>query len=65
MRRTRAGLLLQGSLQHLPDMDVVRSKMPAAYGVQVVTRELSASEFSAAQSLAESKYATREWTERV
>ena len=65
MRRTRCGLLLQGSVQELPTTVVLGSQMPAAFGVQIVTREISPSEFSEAVSLTRSKYATAEWTERV
>ena len=65
MRRTRNGLLVQGSLQELPAMEVLGSHMPAAFGAQIVAREISSSEFSEAESLARSKYATSEWTERV
>ena len=65
MRRTRDGLLLQGSLQHLPALDLVVSKMPAAFGAKTGGRGIEPSEFHDANSLAVSKYATREWTERV
>ena len=65
MRRTRAGLLLQGSLQQVPVRVFVESGLPAAFGEQVVAREIAEPEFSAAKALAGSKYSTREWTERV
>lgn len=65
MRRTRSGLLLQGSLQEFPAMETLRMGLPSAFGERVVGREIFSSEFASAESLARSKYATREWTERV
>jgi len=65
LRRTRDGLLLQGSLQTLTAPDIVCVRLPEAFAAQVVTREIAPQEFVEAESLARSKYATREWTERV
>jgi len=65
LRRTRAGLLLQGSIQQLPDCEALRPRLAAAFGARVVEREMSPSEMAEAESLAFGKYATREWTCRV
>lgn len=65
LRRTRAGLLLQGSIQQLPDCEALRPRLAAAFGARVVQRDLSPSEFTEAESLAWEKYATREWICRV
>ena len=65
LRRTRAGLLLQGSIQQLPDCEALRPRLAAAFGTRVIGRELSPSEMAEADSLALGKYATREWTCRV
>ena len=65
MRRTREGLLLQGSLQCCPALDILGSRLSMAFSGRVSGREIAASEFSGAESLAAAKYGTREWTERV
>ena len=65
MRRTRDGLLLQGSVQGLPALDVLGLRIPQAFGAQVIARKIAPSESSDAGSLARSKYATPGWMERV
>ena len=46
-------------------MEVLRLRLPAAFAAHIVTREIAQAEFAEAESLARSKYATREWNERV
>jgi lipoate-protein ligase A len=65
MRRTRGGLLLQGSVQELPELENLRPSLPLAFGAEVIAREILPSALAGAESLARSKYSTREWTERV
>jgi lipoate-protein ligase A len=62
-RRTRDGLLHQGSIQ-LANSDVLRDRFAARFARSVRRRDLAAEEVERAESLALKKYATREWLER-
>jgi lipoate-protein ligase A len=63
-RRTRQGLLHQGSIQHVPGIDEWRDSLSNAFGVQVRSRPVAAQEIAAAQSLVESKYGREDWLRR-
>lgn len=65
LRRTRNGLLLQGSVQGLPALDALPSRISDAFATQVMRRTISPPEFAEAQALARSKYAAPQWTGRV
>jgi len=65
-RRTRNGLLHQGSVQ-VAERDVrvcLRSALPKSLGQRVTSRELTEREFAEATRLAAEKYATRAWLYR-
>ena len=65
LRRTRHGLLLQGSIQELPALETLRPRLVSAFAMCVVTAECTPSQLAAAESLAAEKYATPAWTMRV
>jgi lipoate-protein ligase A len=65
LRRTRHGLLLQGSIQELPALESWRPRLASAFAAQVLSGECTPAQLAAAHALAEEKYATREWTARV
>jgi len=65
LRRTRDGLLFQGSIQELPGLDLLRSRLAPAFGTQTVGRSLSPQEIADAEELAHSKYGTPAWNARV
>ena len=65
LRRTRHGLLLQGSIQELPALESLRLRLASAFAACVVTAECTPSQLAAAESLAAEKYATPAWTMRV
>ena len=65
LRRTRHGLLLQGSIQELPGLESLRPHIASAFATEVLIAECTPQQTSAAESLAERKYATPEWTMRV
>jgi len=65
LRRTKCGLLLQGSIQEIPGVELLRSRLAAAFGAKVLASEITSRQFSDAETLAAKKYATREWTMRV
>ena len=65
LRRTRHGLLLQGSIQELPALETLRTHLASAFAPQVLAAECTPSQLAAAESLAAEKYATPEWTMRV
>lgn len=65
MRRTREGLLLQGSMDGISAMDRVRPLMAGAFGMRVTQEAVSPEMLDAAGSLALAKYGTREWMRRV
>lgn len=64
-RRTRAGLLHQGSIQNaslLASVDATR--LGAALSSQVARREVAASEMLSARDMAREKYASKKWLRR-
>lgn len=63
-RRTKAGLLHQGSIQQVNLPLGFAEKLPRALAKESRIRELSASEICSAKLLAASKYATVEWLQR-
>ena len=65
MRRTRDGLLLQGSIQSLPALEALRTRIAAAFSTNVITTDFAPQQIAEAELLATEKYATREWTMRV
>jgi len=62
-RRTRAGLLHQGSIQHAPSSELAAA-LPHVLAANVTQRPLSAEELLEAQSLAGTKYRTEAWLRR-
>jgi lipoyl(octanoyl) transferase len=64
MKRTRGGLLIQGSVQEVPGLDRIRESFADAFGTRVVAADLSSGVMSAAESLAQTKYGASEWTAR-
>jgi lipoate-protein ligase A len=65
LRRTRAGLLLQGSIQELPGLELMRSRLASVFGRHVVAGKITAQEVVDAAALARAKYATPGWNSRV
>ncbi len=65
LRRTRHGLLLQGSIQEFPDIERLRPRLAGAFAKTAVAASCTDAQLAAAQSLALEKYATGEWTTRV
>jgi lipoate-protein ligase A len=65
LRRTKSGLLLQGSIQEISGIEALRSRLAAAFGAQVIATEITTQQLAEAEILAVEKYATREWTARV
>ena len=63
-RRTRAGLLHQGSVQGIDLPDDFAVKFAAKLAAKVIQRPIKAEELPAALALAESKYATPQWMRR-
>lgn len=64
-RRTRAGLLHQGSIQPVPGRLRDRcGALPSAFGTAVEKRSLRAEELSAAKVLAARKYGTVDWARK-
>ena len=63
-RRTKAGLLHQGSIQSVNLSLSLAGRLPRAFAAESRARELTASEVSSAEHLAASRYATREWLHR-
>lgn len=62
-RRTRRGLLFQGSIRGVPDQ--WRATLPAVFSSCVETRDFTTEELAAAGRLASEKYASDAWTRRV
>ena len=60
-RRTRWGMLHQGSIQSPDSREILREKLAAAFGEQVRRQELSASIEEDALRLASEKYGTPAW----
>ena len=65
LRRTKCGLLLQGSIQEIPHLEALRPRLASAFASTVLATEITPQQLAAAESLAAEKYATREWTMRV
>ena len=65
MRRTRQGLLLQGSIQELPGLETLRPRLSSAFAKETVAAECTPAQLALANALAAEKYATPEWNERV
>ena len=65
MRRTKCGLLLQGSIQEIPDLEDLRHRLATAFAAKVIAAEYTPQQLAAAEKLAAEKYGTREWTMRV
>lgn len=65
LRRTRDGLLLQGSIQELPALESLRPRLASAFAAHVLSAECTPAQLAAARALATEKYATPEWTARV
>ena len=65
LRRTKRGLLLQGSIQEIPNMETLHPRLACAFASQVIVAEYTPKQLADAESLAAEKYATREWTTRV
>jgi lipoate-protein ligase A len=65
MRRTRHGLLLQGSIQMPYTLETLRGILAPAFGQKVCAGQCTSAQLAAADSLALKKYATPEWTMRV
>ena len=64
-RRTRAGLLHQGSIQPIPAGFREEAKtLSSAFAEKVQPQELRATQLRAAEALAAEKYATAEWLRR-
>ncbi len=65
LRRTKCGLLMQGSIQEIADVETLRPHLASAFASEVIAVEITPQQLAAAESLAAEKYATREWTMRV
>lgn len=65
MRRTRHGLLLQGSIQGARDNGMLRCRLARAFGRHVDGLASGPALIARAAALAASKYSTVAWTERV
>ena len=65
LRRTRHGLLLQGSIQALPALEILRPRLASAFAAHRLAAGCTPAQFAAAHSLALEKYATPAWTMRV
>ncbi len=65
LRRTRHGLLLQGSIQDLPDLESLRPILTASFGKQVSSGAFAKEQLACAETLAAEKYGRSDWTMRV
>jgi lipoate-protein ligase A len=65
LRRTRHGLLLQGSIQELPALETLRPRLAAAFAARITAAACTPAQIAAADALARGKYATPAWTMRV
>ena len=63
-RRSREGLLHQGSIQCAVLPDEFPDRLPFAFAARVTRRDLGATVTEAATELAIEKYQTQEWTRR-
>jgi lipoate-protein ligase A len=64
LHRTRHGLLLQGSIQKTPDLEILRPLLAGAFAAQAFAEQCTPAQLAAAESLALEKYATPAWTMR-
>ena len=64
-RRTKCGLLHQGSIQRVDDAAGISAALVCEFGSQHSTRPLASEIQIAAALLSREKYATEEWTRRV
>jgi len=64
-RRTRHGLLHQGSVQLSSGQDLLRERLANAFSPGVKPRELTPDEFAAAGELAKAKYGSEGWNRRM
>jgi lipoate-protein ligase A len=64
-RRTRAGLLHQGSIQGVPMDGDFRAGLAGRFGRRIVQRVLDADAIAWAQALAAAKYATDAWLRKI
>jgi lipoate-protein ligase A len=65
LRRTRHGLLLQGSIQDLASLETLRVHLACAFATHVLAAGCPPDRLAAAESLAREKYSTRAWMMRV
>lgn len=65
LRRTRHGLLLQGSIQEVPAIEALRPRLASGFAARVLAAEITPSQMAAAELLAAEKYAASAWTRRV
>ncbi len=63
-RRSRAGLLQQGSIQHVDLTDNFGVRFARELSASCAARDLSSAVFDRARELAEAKYATKAWLHR-
>jgi lipoate-protein ligase A len=64
-RRTRQGILHQGSIQNLQPPDEFAAWLPAAMALETRVASPALATFARAQDLIAAKYGTRAWLERV
>jgi lipoyl(octanoyl) transferase len=64
-RRTRLGLLHQGSIQGVPHVDQWRDSFESAFSTAIESRPLSEAESSLAADLVARKYGRDDWLRRV
>ena len=63
-RRTRCGLLQQGSIQHVDLAEDFEERFAWALSVEVAVRNCDAAVLSRAYEIAEQKYGTAAWLRR-
>jgi lipoate-protein ligase A len=63
-RRTRDGLLHQGSIQSMDLPADAETRLPSIFAGAITLREWRADELAAASEIAEAKYASEAWTRR-
>ena len=63
-RRTRFGLLHQGSIQHVADANRISERLPHVFGSAGRRRTLTAEELKLAEEIAAARYAAGSWTTR-
>jgi lipoate-protein ligase A len=60
-RRTRSGLLQQGSIQHVDLANGLEERFAQALSLECQTRELGPERLERARDIAQQKYATEMW----